>query len=199
LALVVAGLLVAADLVARAVAEEELAERVAKEVPEASSTSARIHSFPFLVRLLASGRVSHVDVTARKVDVRGLEFESISAGLRGVDLDRAELLRHGKVVVERIRQGTVRAVVTEEALSELFNVPVELTEGRVSLTVLGQQIGADLAVRDGRLVIGGSGFALPAFDLVAPLLPCLPDGEIRAGRLVLSCEVTDVPTELLMR
>ncbi|MGH9278719.1 MAG: LmeA family phospholipid-binding protein [Acidimicrobiales bacterium] len=197
LALMIVGLLVSSDLVARTVAERRLAARVATAVPAADATSAHIHSFPFLARLLSSGHVSNVDVRVRGVEVRGLRFDSITVDLEGVQIDRTELVGNGRVVVEKVTRGTVHAIVTEAAISQLTGVPVHLEAGRASVTVFGREVGVDLAVRDARLVIGAAaGISLPGFDLVAPLLPCIPDAEILAGRVVLSCEFTDVPVEL---
>lgn len=198
LAAVILGLLVAADVLARSVAERKLADRVARQVPDAEAASVRIRSFPFLARLLAGGRVPGVEVSARGLDVRGLRFASVTAELHGVDIDRAELLQHGRVMVEQVRQGTVRAVVTSQALEGLTGVPIRLEDGRATVTVGGIEVGAEVAVRDGRLVIGGTGVAIPGIELGAPLLPCLPDADIRPGRVELSCTFTEVPRELVV-
>jgi hypothetical protein len=45
-------------------------------------------------------------------------------------------------------------------------------------------------------VVGGVGLSLPVLDLVAPLLPCVAGAEIAPGRVLLTCDFTEVPAEL---
>lgn len=196
LALVIVGLLVAADVITRVVVERKVADRVAAEVPSAESTSARIRSFPFLPRLLATDRIDDMEVTVRGAEVRGLEFDTVRVQLHSVEIDRSSLVQDRRVVLENVRRGTVRAEVTEAAISALSPVPVHLGSGRASVMVFGQEVGASLAVRDGRLTIGAAEVTIPALDLVAPLLPCVPDAEVVPGRVVLTCVFEGLPAEL---
>lgn len=193
---VLAGLLAVADVAAEGVAESELEARLAAEIPGATGVSARISSFPFLGRLLSSGRVAEVDAQARGLEVEGLDLEVVSVDLDGVTLDRRLLWDDQRVAVTDIDHGRVRAEVTQAALSERLGVDVRLEAGRASVTVAGRRITAELAVRDGRLVVGGAGLSLPALDVVAPLLPCIADAEIVPGRVLLTCDFTEVPEEL---
>jgi hypothetical protein len=189
-------LLVAADITARVIAQKALADRVQAAVPGASSTSATIHSFPFLVGLAASGHVSEVDARVRDVTVKGLRFDSIRVDMHGVELDRDELLNR-RVVLQKIDSGAVRAEVDQAALSDVLGLPVTLEDGRASVTIAGRRVGADLAVRDGRLVVGVAGLSLPVLDLEAPLLPCVGNASIVVGRVLLACDFTEIPRELL--
>ena len=193
---VLAGLLLAADTIARRLAEEELAARLKAAVPSAGTTSAELRSFPFLPRLLASGRVSEVDAAVGDVTVEGLRFASIAVGLHGVQVDRDQLVRDRRVVLEKIDQGRVEARVTQEALTEALGVPVTLGRGRASVTIAGQTLGADLAVENGRLVVGVAGFSLPAIRVTAPLLPCVANARIDPGVVLLTCDFTEIPAEL---
>jgi hypothetical protein len=195
---VIVGLLVIADLTARSVAEAELADRVRARVPEAERASVDIASFPFLGRLLASGNVGQLDARVSGITVRGLRFDFIAVELHGVRLDRDQLVGDRRVVVEGIERGEARAEVPQAALSDALGVPIMLEDGRASVEVLGRRVSASLAVEDGTLVVGGVGLSLPGFDLVAPLLPCVPDLEILAGRVVLACDFTEIPRELLV-
>ncbi|MGH9222442.1 MAG: LmeA family phospholipid-binding protein [Acidimicrobiales bacterium] len=192
----IAGLLVAADLTARRVAEDELAKRVAARVPEASSTSAKVRSFLFLGRLLTSGKVAEVDAGVTDVTVRGLRFASVGVALHGVKIDRRQLVRDRRVVLSDIDRGRARAEVDAAALAAALGVPVTLEPGRASVTVGGVKLGASLAVTGGRLIVGGVGVTLPGLELVAPLLPCVPDAAVEAGRVVLTCDFTEIPNEL---
>lgn len=198
LLLLVLVLLAVADVTARTVAQDELADRLHAAVPGATATGAEIRSFPFLPRLALAGDVPEVDARVHGVTVRGLTFDVIQVDLHGVQLDRDQLVRDRRVVLEGIERGRVRAEVTDTALSEVLGVPVTLEDGRATVTVAGRQVGATLAVRDNRLVVGGVGVSLPGLDLVAPLLPCVANADVEPGRVVLSCDFTEVPRELLV-
>ena len=192
----IAGLLVAADIVARQVAEEELANRVAARVPEAGSTSAKVRSFPFLGRLLFSGRVDEVDAGVTDVTVRGLRFASVDVALYGAKIDRRQLTQDRRVVLSAIDRGRATATVDAAALTEALGVPITLDPGKASVTVAGVKISARVEVTNGRLIVGGVGVNLPGLELVAPLLPCVPDARVESGRVLLSCEFTQIPDEL---
>ena len=194
LLVVILGLLVAADVMAKRVAEEELATRVHTKAPEASDTSARIRSFPFLARLLF-GNVKEVDATVRDVTVEGVRFDFITVQLHGVELDREEFVNR-RIVLQGFERGEVRAEVGEDSLAEVLGLPIELEDGRASVVVAGQRLSASLSVEDNQLVVGGIGVSLPALGIQAPLLPCVADAEVREDRVVLTCGFTDIPEEL---
>ncbi|MFN2503830.1 MAG: LmeA family phospholipid-binding protein [Acidimicrobiales bacterium] len=196
--IVVLAVAVAADVILRQAAEEELAARVQEEVPAAETTSARIRSFPFLGRLLVSGNVSEIDARLDDVTVEQLLFDFIAVRLHGVEVERDTLLGDRRVVLKRIDRGQVRAEVSEEALVDVLGLPVTLEDGRASVEILGQQVGAGLAIQEGRLVVSGLDISLPALDLTGPLLPCVSNVEILAGRLALTCDFTEIPRELLV-
>ena len=193
---VLAGLLVSADVVARKLAEDELAARVKTAVPTAATTSAQLRSFPFLARLLVSGDVSEVDAAVGDVTVQGLRFASIAVDLHGVRVDRDQLVRDRRVVLQKIDRGRVEARVTAEALTEALGVPVSLEQGRASVTIAGRTLGAELEVENGRLVVGVTGFSLPAIHVTAPLLPCVANARVVPGVVLLTCDFTEIPKEL---
>ncbi len=109
---------------------------------------------------------------------------------------RRILVDDKRVAVTDIDHGRVTAEVTQAALSQRLGVDVRLEAGRASVTVAGRRISASLEVRDGQLVIGGLGLDLPALDVVAPLLPCIANAEIVPGRVLMTCDFTEVPEEL---
>ncbi|HTJ76485.1 MAG TPA: LmeA family phospholipid-binding protein, partial [Acidimicrobiales bacterium] len=100
------GLLVAADLAVRSAAEGQLRRRVAAAAAPAGATTARIDSFPFLGRLLVSGQVSRVEVSAADVTVEGLTFARVAVDLRDVTFDRNRLLSDRTVVLSSLNRGT---------------------------------------------------------------------------------------------
>ena len=197
LLLVIAALLVAADLTARSVAEQELARRVETAVPEAGDASVDISTFPFLPRLLASGTVSRLDAEVRDVTIKRVRFEFIAVELHGVQLDRGQLTRNRQIVLQDIERGQVRGEVTQGALSEVLGLPVRLDAGRAEVRIGGVTVGADLSVTDGRLTVSGFGIALPTLDLTGPFLPCIGDAVILSGRVALTCDFDEIPPELL--
>ena len=200
LAVVVAGLLVVADLGARSVVESQLADRVELAAEPQGTTSARISSFPFLARLLASGEVSRVRVATAGVTVEGLTLARLAVDLEDVTVDRDRLLSERKIVLTDLQRGTAEAEVTQEELSDRLGVPVTLEEGRARVRVAGQTVTATASVTDNRLQLSVSGFSIPALRIPKlPLVPCVADAVIVPGRVRLSCAVDEVPAELVGR
>ena len=117
--LLLAAALAVADVAAERLAESEVEARLAAEVPEASGVSARISSFPFLGRLLTSGRVAGVDARARGLQVEGLDLDLVAVHLEGVTLDRRLLWDDQRVAVLDIDRGRVRAEVTAVSYTHL--------------------------------------------------------------------------------
>lgn len=194
------GLLAAGDVAARAVAESQLRDRVVAASGPAGPTTARIDSFPFLPRLLASGNVSRIRVGAADVAVEGVTFARVALDLHGVTLDRDVLFSDGKVVLADLERGTTTAEVTAEELSERLGVDVTLEAGRVRVRVAGQTVTAAASVNDNTLRLAVSGFSLPALRIPRlPLLPCVADAEILAGMVRLTCSVDRLPAELVGR
>ena len=194
-------MVVAADVGVRSVAESQLRDRVATEaaVP-AGATTARIESFPFLGRLLASGTVARIRVAAAAITGAGLTFARVAVDLEEVTFDRDRLLAEGKVVLSDLDRGTAVAEVTQEHLSERLGVAVTLEAGRARVRVAGQTVTAAASVTDNTLRLSVAGLSVPALRIPRlPLLPCVADVEILAGRIRLTCSVDEVPPELVGR
>ena len=200
LAVVIAALLVVADLGARAAVESQLSERVELAAQPSAETSARISSFPFLARLLASGEVSQVKVATGGVTVEGLTFARVAVDLEDVTVDRDRLLSERKIVLTDLQRGTVHAEVTQEQLSDRLGVPVTLEAGRARVRVGGQTVTAAASVSNNTLRLSVSGVSVPSLRIPKlPLVPCVADAEILPGRIRLSCSVDQVPAELVGR
>ena len=195
-----AGLLIAADIGARTVAESQIRDRVVIAAGPAGETTARIDSFPFLVRLLTSGEVSRLRVAAADVTVEQLTMARVALDLHGVTLDRDRLLSEQKVVLSDLDRGTATADITAEQISERVGVTVTLEPGRARVRVAGQSVTATASVTDNTLRLSVSGLTVPALRIPRlPLLPCVADAEILAGRVRLTCSVDQVPPELVGR
>lgn len=195
-----AGVLVAADVGARTVAESQMRDRVAVAAGPAGETTARIDSFPFLGRLLTAGDVSRIRVAAADVTVEGLTLARVAVDLRGVRIDRDRLLAEQTVVLTALDRGTATAEVTAEQLSERLGVAVTLESGRARVRVAGQTVTATASVSDNRLRLTVSGFDVPTLPIPRlPLLPCVAEAEILAGRIRMTCSVDRVPADLVGR
>jgi hypothetical protein len=197
---VLAGLLVAADVGARSVAESQIRDRVVIAAGPAGETAARITSFPFLLRLLTAGDVSRIRVSAADVTVEDLTLARVALDLHGVTLDRDRLLSEQKVVLTALDRGTATAEVTAAQLSERLGVTVTLESGRARVRVAGQTVTATASISDNRLRLTVSGFDVPTLRIPRiPLLPCVADAEILPGRIRMTCTVDRIPSELVGR
>lgn len=196
----VVGLLIAADVGVRSVAESQLRDRVAAAVTPAGPTSARISSFPFVVRLLTSGDVSRIRVAAADVTVERLTFATVSVDLQDVTLDRTRLFSERRIVLLSLGKGTATAELTQDRLSQALGVPLTLSAGRIGVRVAGQEVTAKASVSDNTLRVSVAGLSVPALRIPAlPLLPCVADAVVLAGRIRLTCQVDHVPPELVGR
>lgn len=196
----IAGLLVAGDVAARTVAESQIRDRVVIAAGPAGETTARISSFPFLLRLFTAGDVSRIRVSAADVTVEDLTLARVALDLRGVTLDRDRLLSEQKVVLTALDRGTATAEVTADQLSERLGVAVTLEAGRARVRVAGQTVTATASITDNRLRLTVAGVDVPALRIPRlPLLPCVADAEILPGRIRMTCSVDRIPAELVGR
>lgn len=165
------------DVVARGVAEDELVERVHAAVPGSGPTTATIDSFPFLGRLAVAGEVRRIHVHQEDVEARGVRFSTIDVELRGVRIDRTRALWSQDVELTSIERGRVTAVV---GLGEL-------------LRLAGAALIDGVRLEDGAIVIGDVRIELAG----APLLPCVGGVRVAGATVVLTCDLTEVPAEML--
>jgi hypothetical protein len=198
---VVAGLLVAGDIGARRYATGQLSDRVSAGVPDASGVHARIHSFPFVGRVLLGRSIDDVGVHIdRLTGRRGVVFSDLDVDLRGVTVDRHALVNQRKVKLARIKRGTVTFALTQQAISDALGRPTEVSSGGVLVTGLGgRQVRGTVTVAPNRgLVL--SIVPLPPLGVPLPtlrVLPCLPSVTLAAGRVDFSCTFTTVPAALV--
>jgi len=192
---------VAADVAVRSVAESQLRDRVAAEaaVPSASTT-ARIESFPFLARLLTSGTVARIQLSAADITVERLTFARVALDIHEVTFERERLLSERKVVLSSLKRGTAVAEVTQDELSERLGVGVTLEAGRARVRVAGQTVTATASVSDNTLRLSVAGLSVPSLRIPQlPLVPCVADAEILPGRVRLTCSIDEVPAGLVGR
>ena len=196
----IAGLLVAADVGARSVAESQIRDRVVVAAGPAGETAARISSVPVLLRLFTAGDVSRIRVSADDVTVENLTLARVALDLHGVTIDRDRLLSEQKVVLTALDRGTATAEVTAAQLSERLGVAVTLESGRARVGIAGQTVTAAASISDNRLRLTVAGVDIPTLRIPRlPLLPCVADAEILPGRIRMTCSVDQVPAELVGR
>lgn len=196
---VVAAALVIGDVSARAFVEAKATERAQLEAPPGSTVSASIGGFPFVPPLVLGGSVSQVGIHLENVDAQVVAFATVDLKLRGVELDRGRLFKDRKVRVVDIDRGTIDASITQEALTKALRVPVKIADGVVSVEVLGRTFSATPSITaEGKLSLSGAAgraltLAIPKLDY----MPCFGEITVLAGRLRLSCEISDVPAALV--
>ncbi|MEN3314904.1 MAG: hypothetical protein V7605_1138 [Acidimicrobiaceae bacterium] len=203
LLLVVACLLVAADVAARRAIEGQLERRVRQAVSSADGVSAdavsvHIDSFPFLARLGLTGNVAGVKASVAGIQVKGLRLTRVAVDLHDVHIDRNRLVVDRQVDITTVGRGLAVGEVTQADLRRaLDGLPVVLGAGTIGVTVAGVKAAVSARVANGVLQLSAGGVRFPAVTLPKlPLLPCVTQAVSVPGRLLLSCTVAQVPPEL---
>lgn len=203
--------LVVGDRAAKGWAETKLAEQVAAYYPPGAGSSASIHSFPFVGRLLFLGSVPRVEVNLDDLQVTPVVIRRLSFRVSDVKLDRGALVG-GNVRLEDVGPGTAVATVDGPSLAQAVGLDVRFAPGEV--TVRRRIQGVDV-VATGTVAVKGNlvtitptsvqGLAVPlsrfAVSYRIPgvtLLPCDDVAvEVQKNALVLTCQVTDIPPALV--
>jgi hypothetical protein len=202
--------LVMGDQAAKGWAESKLAERAAAYYPPGSGSSASIHSFPFLGRLLISGSVPRVDVNLDDLKIETLVIRRLSINVSDVRLNRGELF-HGKVHVYDIGEGKIVATIDAPALAKAVGADLRITPGEVEIhkRIEGVDVRAKgkVSVKGNVLTVTPTsveGLNVPASTFAVSyripgvqILPCQADVRLVQNGVVLSCKVTDVPAALV--
>jgi hypothetical protein len=202
--------LVAADVLARAWAESELAAQAAAYYPPSSASSAQIHSFPFLGRLLVGGDVSAVSLRLENLAAGVLALRRLQFDLDDVKVDRRELFS-GRVRVLDIGAGRIEALVDGSSLARAVGLDVRFADGEVEVhrDIRGVDVSATARVTlEGNklrivptsvqgLKVPVSNFAV-SYDIPGvQLLPCTAGVRPVPAGLLVSCSVDDVPPALV--
>lgn len=196
---VVAVAALAADLVLRNRAETELSAEVARRVPGTTGIETSISSFPFVGRLLTSGQVPKVVVTAQHTTVGELSLADIRVQLDDVEMDSGEAM-DGRAVVRSIRSGSAMAELRQDEINTLLprGFSVQLQAGRAVVSGAGAVQAQLVATPAGLLQLRVADRAL--FELPFPrtdLLPCSPAATFVSGAVRLACTFDEVPPLLV--
>jgi hypothetical protein len=202
--------LIVGDRAAKGWAEGKLAERAAAYYPPGARSSASIHSFPFLGRLLFNGSIPRVDVDLEDVRFQAVLVPRLSLRVSEVQLDRGELF-DGRVKLEDIGRGQMVATIEGSSLARATGFDVRFKPGEVEVH---QKIQGVDVVAKGQVSVKGNvvtvtptsvqGLSVPlsrfAISYRIPgieILPCQADVEIVHNAIELSCDVTDIPAALV--
>lgn len=202
LLLVIAVLVVAAlgaDLVLKGRAEDQLATEVATRVPGTTGVKAKISSFPFVGRLLVSGKVSQVVVTVQHAGVGELGLSDIRVAVDDVEMD-SRAARQGRAVVRSIGKGSVQADLRQDQINPRLpkGVQVQLEAGKAVVTGPASAAAQLVATPEGSIQLKAANRVV--FDLPLPktdLLPCAPRVTYISGAARLTCTFDKVPPLLL--
>ena len=202
--------LIVGDQAAKGWAESQLASRAAAYYPPGAGSSASIHSFPFLGRLLFSGTIPRVEVNLDDLRVEAVLIRQLSIRVSDVKLARSELF-HGRVHLDDVGQGRIVATLDGPSLARAMGIDARFTPGEVEVH---QKIqGVDVTAK-GKVAVKGNlvtvtptsvvGVAVPPSRLAISyripgieILPCQADIKIIQNGIVLACNVTDVPAALV--
>jgi hypothetical protein len=202
--------LIMGDQAAKGWAESKLAERAAAYYPPGSGSSASIHSFPFIGRLLFSGTVPQVDVNLDDLKIEAVLIHRLSIHASDVKLNRSDLF-HGKVRLDDIGQGKIVATLDGPSLAKAIGADVRFTPGEVQVHKRIQ--GVDVSAK-GKVAVKGNvvtvtptsveGQGVPAEIFTIryripgiEILPCQAAVKIIQNGVVLACDVTDIPPALV--
>jgi hypothetical protein len=192
-------LAVGADLVLKNRAEGELASQVEARVPGTTGVRAKISSFPFVGRLLVSGTVSEVVVTAQHSTVADVGLSDIRVRVEDVEMDSGAA-RQGRAVVDAIGRGDVRADLREDQINSRLprGFQVHFQTGKAVVTGPVSVPAQLVATPEGAIQLRVANRSL--FDLPFPktdLLPCSPSATFVSGAVRLACTFSKVPPLLL--
>ncbi|HEV7536730.1 MAG TPA: DUF2993 domain-containing protein [Acidimicrobiia bacterium] len=202
--------LVVGDQAAKGWAESKLADRAAAYYPPGSGSSASIHSFPFVGRLLLTGTVPRVDVNVDDLRIQEVLIRRLSIHVSDVKLSRSDLF-HGKVHLDDVGPGKIVATIDGPSLAKAAGYDLRFTPGEVEVHEKVQ--GVDVTAKGTVSVKGNTvtvtpksveGLAVPASRFAVSyripgieILPCQADVKIIQDGVVVSCNLTDIPPALV--
>ena len=193
---IVLGVLVGLDLLARNVAEQQVADQVKSEVSGNATVHATIPSFPFIARLLIGGSVPKVTVKVEHLAGPPISLAEVDVTVRGVAVNRRNLVRRQRVDLVSIDKGSVAVEITQSALTDVLHKPVTIAGGSVTIVVNGQTLTAAPSItKDNRLALTpvGGGAALEVGVGQPNLVPCSGHVTLQPGKVLLTCTFTRIP------
>ena len=187
------------DVILKNQAETELTAEVARRVPGTTGIESTISSFPFVGRLLVSGKVPKVVVTAQHAASEPVALSDVRVEVLDVEMDTAAA-RDGRVVVRSIGRGSVKADVRADQINPRLprGFQVELQDGKAAVRGPASTQAELVATPEGAIQLRVAGRSL--LDIPFPktdLLPCAPTASFVRGAVRLACSFDEVPELLL--
>ncbi len=196
---VVAVAALAADVVLKNRAETELAAQVMTKVPGATGVRAKVSSFPFVGRLLLSGQVPRVVVTAQQATASEISLSDIRVQVDDVEMDSGEAM-DGRAVVRSIGGGSVQADLRVDQINPRLprGYSVQIEPGRAVVTgpAAAQAQLVTTPAGSVQLRVGDRALADVPFPK-SELLPCPPTATFVSGAVRLACTFDEVPPLLV--
>jgi len=162
---------------------------------------ASIPAFPFVPRILTNGSVPKVKVRISQLPGPPINIATIEVTAIGVVISRHDLFSHRRVDLVGIDKGEVAVELTQQALGDVLNAPVQITGGRITVTVAGQAVVATPVVtKDNRLKLEltTGATSLPAIGVgQTSLVPCVSAVTVEEGKVRLSCTFNHIPAALV--
>lgn len=206
-ALAIVALIVAAVIGAgwwvRSQVEATVAQRIDQQLP-GSDPGVGISSFPFLVRLGATGTIDQMSAHLKRLSagpfsyngiyVAPATFNDVNIRVTALRLRRDDLF-HRKVVIAGIGNVTVTATLLQSSLDKSVGLPVTLGQGTVGLGGLSLPAQISVGFRQVTVAVPGQ----LSFSLTLPPLevfPCRGRVLIQPGALKISCSVDRLPPVL---
>jgi hypothetical protein len=185
----------AADTASRIAMQHQLEQQINSYEP-AAAAKVTIHSFPFLPKVAATGRVDKITAHAQHVSQGPFVLDRVDVTVTGVRINRHVLFNDQKLEIVSIDTGTVTADMTQADLANLLGVPVALGAGTAQVSEAGVSVTGHISISNGRLRLELAGHTVSVAIPTLPVLPCLADVRIIPGHLVGSCTFHEIPAAL---
>jgi hypothetical protein len=192
-ALIVLALLIVADIGARLYSQHQLAQRIDDAQPGAHAR-VQISGFPFLGKLMASGRVDKITAHLDHAGQGQFVLDTVDITVVGARINRNNFVRNRRLEIDRITTGAVVATMSQADFDRLVGLPVVFDQGSAHAVVAGVTVTARVAIVNNRLVASGLPVSIPVPSL--PVLPCAATVTIVPGHLRASCIFQQVPPAL---
>ena len=187
------------DVILKGRAEAELADEVARRVPGTTGVRAKISSFPFVGRLLVSGQVSEVVVTAQHVGSGPVALSDVRVQVEDVEMDTGQAM-DGRAVVRSIGRGSASAHLRQDQINARLprGYQVQFQSGKAVISGPAASSAQLVTTPEGAVQLRLANRVLaevpfPKSDLV----PCSPAAAFVSGSIRLTCSFDKVPPLLL--
>lgn len=194
-----------AEVFGKGYAERKTVENVEQRDPKARDVDATFSS-PLVLGLIRKSTVERVEVDATHIDAGDFFTDRAIVVLTGIHVDLGRSIKERKVVVTKIDRLDLSLDITAEEASKTlpsgfafdFGQDKVAVEGPGGVGVSGNfevtSPGKVRFVPDSPLP---HGFRAPSWDLTeVPMIDCLREIKVRAGKLRATCSVSNPPIDL---